>query len=121
MGTAGVSSAAASGSSAKAESASTSKALAPAYPMVWLNTVIDQWSHWTPDANESSHAGWLYKGNRYFYCWTWGAQYYAPETNRTSSVWLRTNDSNGNSNIYVTDTYLDAYGYGNDQNLLPYC
>lgn len=36
--------------------------------LVHLNTVVDQWSHWTPDRHNESHAGTWYAGQSYFYC-----------------------------------------------------
>jgi hypothetical protein len=46
-----------------------------AFPKVYMTTVVTQWSHWTPDTNDSSHAGTLYAASNYFYCRTTG-QYY---------------------------------------------
>ncbi|KJY26034.1 hypothetical protein VR45_37965, partial [Streptomyces sp. NRRL S-495] len=80
---------------------------AAAYGRTDLNTVVDQWSHWTPDARDSSHAGWLYKGSNYFYCWTTGAT--CTGNGRTSAVRLKTDDDSGNRNVYVTDVYLDKW------------
>ncbi|MEV7523583.1 hypothetical protein [Streptomyces sp. NPDC091371] len=92
---------------------------AQAAGLVYFNTVIDQWSHWTPDANASSHAGWLYRGRNYFKCYAIG-EYYA-DNGRGSVFWLKTDDDTGHANVYVSDVYLDAYGWANDLNLLPKC
>ncbi|MEU1286653.1 hypothetical protein [Kitasatospora sp. NPDC005856] len=87
----------------------------------YMNMVYDQWSHKTPDANDSSHVGWLYKGRSYFYCWTRGQDYHAVENGRYSSIWLKTDDDTKNKNVFVSDTYLDAYGWQNDTTILPKC
>ncbi|MFE7592101.1 hypothetical protein ACFU6K_22105 [Kitasatospora sp. NPDC057512] len=101
--------------------AAAAPAPAPAYTKQNLTTILSQWTHWTPDANDSSHAGTLNAGVNYFYCWTNGQSYYARETGRTSSIWLLTDDDTGHRNVYVSETYLDAYGYANDTQILPHC
>ncbi|MGW4382738.1 hypothetical protein [Kitasatospora sp. NPDC004531] len=103
-------------STAAAPSATTS-----GYNLVYLNTVYDQWSHKTPDANASSHVGTLYKARNYFKCYTYGQTYHAVENGRTSNIWLLTDDDNGNANVYVTEVYLDTYGWLNDTSLLEKC
>ncbi|MFF0294533.1 hypothetical protein ACFYST_15335 [Kitasatospora sp. NPDC004614] len=110
--TAGVSTAAPSENAAKTTTASSA---------VHLDTILNQWNHRTPDANTSSHAGRLYKGRNSFKCWKTGQSYTSPETSRVSTTWLRTDDDSGNANVYVSDTYLDDYGYTYDQDLLPKC
>ncbi|MEW2301489.1 hypothetical protein AB0958_16160 [Streptomyces sp. NPDC006655] len=84
-----------------------------------LTTVIDQWTHWSPDANTSSHAGTLYRGTSYFYCWTYGATY--SNNGHTDNVWLRTDDDTGNRGVYVSDVNLDLWGWQHDQQVLPQC
>ncbi|MEU2866179.1 hypothetical protein ACIQWL_53710 [Streptomyces mirabilis] len=84
-----------------------------------LTTVIDQWTHWSPDANTSSHAGTLYAGTSYFYCWTYGATY--SNNGHTDNVWLRTDDDTGNRGVYVSDVNLDSWGWHYDQEVLPQC
>ncbi|WP_413754921.1 hypothetical protein [Streptomyces sp. MMBL 11-3] len=81
---------------------------------------IDQWTHWTPDPYNSSHAGTLYAGRSYFYCYIDTG---VPYTNngRTSQVWLRTDDDTGNRNVWVSDVNLDAYGWAYDTFGLSYC
>ncbi|MEH0447690.1 MULTISPECIES: hypothetical protein [unclassified Streptomyces] len=87
--------------------------------LVYLNTVVDQWSHWTPDWHNESHAGTLYAGRSYFYCYTYSVTYTG--NGHTSSVWLRTDDDTGNRNVWVSDVNLDPYGFRYDVNLLPHC
>ncbi|MEU0051965.1 hypothetical protein ABZ299_23425 [Streptomyces sp. NPDC006184] len=84
-----------------------------------LTTVIDQWTHWSPDANTSSHAGWLYKGTSYFYCWGYGAMY--TNNGHTDNIWLLTDDDTGNRGVWVSDVNLDSWGWHNDQKVLPQC
>ncbi|MGW5655599.1 hypothetical protein [Streptomyces humi] len=94
-------------------------AVGQAASLVYLNTVVDQWSHWTPDWHNESHAGTLYAGQSYFFCYTYGLTYSG--NGHTSSVWLRTDDDLGNRNVYVSDVNLDPYGFRYDVNLLPHC
>ncbi|MET7451670.1 hypothetical protein ABZT03_07200 [Streptomyces sp. NPDC005574] len=60
--------------------------LAGALDRVSLTTVIDQWTHYTPDSKTSSHAGTLYRGTGYFSCYTAGEVY--TNNGRTSGWWL---------------------------------
>ncbi|MGW4384597.1 hypothetical protein [Kitasatospora sp. NPDC004531] len=98
----------------------TTVASAPLFPVA-MNTDYDQWTYRAPAADIRWRAGRLYKGKHYFSCWTYGQQYTAPENGRTSSVWLRTDDDSGNSGVYASETYLDAYGWQNDLTLLNRC
>ncbi|MDQ0688865.1 hypothetical protein QF032_007875 [Streptomyces achromogenes] len=91
----------------------------PAFAKTYLNTVVTQWTHWTPDAENSSHAGTLYAGRNYFYCWTVGQLYYA--NGRSSQIWLKTDDDTGHRNVWVNDVNLDEWGYYHDQSALPHC
>ncbi|MGI5413901.1 hypothetical protein ACQEV9_44760 [Streptomyces chartreusis] len=94
-------------------------AKAAAYPKVYLNTVINQWTHWTPDWYDSTHAGWLYAGSNYFYCIKEGVYY--SDNGRKSKYWLLTDDDSGNRNVYVSEVYLDQWGWDNVYSLLDYC
>jgi hypothetical protein len=94
-------------------------AKATAYPKVYLNTVVNQWTHWTPDWYDSTHAGWLYAGSNYFYCIKEGVYY--SDNGRRSKYWLLTDDDSGNRNVYVSEVYLDQWGWDNVYNLLDYC
>ncbi|MFE9989771.1 hypothetical protein ACFYRK_23230 [Streptomyces sp. NPDC005381] len=105
---------------ASAQSMSETTAEAPASAsLVRMTTIVDQWSHWTPDWHESSHAGTLKAGRNYFYCYTYGLTY--SDFGRQSSVWLKTDDDSGNPNVYVNDVYLDDEGFRNDILWLPKC
>ncbi|MFJ9138704.1 hypothetical protein OG458_41215 [Streptomyces sp. NBC_01281] len=86
---------------------------------VYLTTVIDQWTHYTPDSRTSSHAGTLFRGTSYFYCYTAGEVY--TNNGRTSGWWLLTDDDSGNRNVYVNEVNLDDYGWEHDIDLLPHC
>ncbi|MFD0312463.1 hypothetical protein [Streptomyces sp. NPDC127119] len=92
---------------------------AAAYPRVYLNTVVNQWTHWTPDYYDSSHAGWLYAGSNYFYCYVRGVSY--TDNGRESIYWLLTDDDSGNKNVYVSDVYLDESGWQHVLFQLNYC
>ncbi|MFE7168394.1 hypothetical protein [Streptomyces sp. NPDC057616] len=94
-------------------------AAAQAAAPVYMTTVVDQWTHYTPDWQTSSHAGTLYAGRNYFYCFTYSVTYTG--NGRTSSVWLRTDDDTGHRNVWVSDVNLDTYDYIYDVNLLPHC
>ncbi|MEV0977795.1 hypothetical protein [Streptomyces sp. NPDC049915] len=82
----------------------TAHAAPAAYPKVYLHTTVTQWTHWTPDANNSSHAGTLYAGSNYFYCHVQGALYSV--NGRYSREWLLTDDDSGNRKVYVSDLNL---------------
>lgn len=92
---------------------------ASALARVYLTTVIDQWTHYTPDSRTSSHAGTLFRGTSYFYCYTAGEVY--TNNGRTSGWWLLTDDDSGNRNVYVNEVNLDDYGWEHDIDLLPHC
>ncbi|MFE1924259.1 hypothetical protein ACFW91_17045 [Streptomyces asoensis] len=122
MGTAGAGHAAptASGTTVAAPARpSATAAKAAAYPKVYLNTVVNQWTHWTPDYYDSTHAGWLYAGSNYFYCLKEGVYY--TDNGRRSRYWLLTDDDSGNRNVYVSEVYLDQWGWDNVYSLLDYC
>lgn len=87
--------------------------------LVYMNTVVSQWSHFTPDWHDSSHAGTLYAGSNYFFCYTYGLTYTG--NGHTSSVWLKTDDDFGNHNVWVSDVYLDTEGFRNDILWLDKC
>ncbi|MFF1546617.1 hypothetical protein [Streptomyces sp. NPDC058291] len=92
---------------------------ATALARVYLTTVIDQWTHYTPDSRTSSHAGTLYRGLSYFYCYTAGELY--SNNGRTSGWWLLTDDDTGHRNVWVNEVNLDDYGWEHDIELLPRC
>jgi hypothetical protein len=115
---AGASQAAASPAASPPGTAAGAAARQAAAP-VYLNTVVDQWTHWTPDWHNESHAGTLYAGRNYFYCYTYGVTYTG--NGHTSSVWLRTDDDTHNKNVWVSDVNLDRDGFRYDVNLLPHC
>ncbi|MER5747337.1 hypothetical protein ABT097_29205 [Streptomyces sp. NPDC002225] len=52
---------------------------------------------WTPDSRDSSHAGTLYAGTNYVYCFTNGENY--TDKGHTSTIWLQTDDDSGNPNV----------------------
>ncbi|MFM9368418.1 caspase domain-containing protein [Streptomyces sp. Da 82-17] len=84
-----------------------------------LSTVTDQWTHHTPDAREDTHAGTLIKGSHYFYCKEKGETFQAH--GRNTSLWLRTDDDEGNKNVYISATTLDASSYATFRDKLPDC
>ncbi|MEU2427314.1 hypothetical protein ABZ619_41025 [Streptomyces sp. NPDC007851] len=84
-----------------------------------LTTVIDQWTHWTPDPYTSSHAGTLYAGTSYFYCWVHGTWY--SNNGHYDDIWLLTDDDTGNRGVYVSDVNLDSWGWHHDQQVLSEC
>ncbi|WP_371788555.1 hypothetical protein OG404_21395 [Streptomyces griseoaurantiacus] len=86
---------------------------------VYMNTVVDQWTHWTPDWHDSSHAGTLFAGRNYFFCYKYSLTY--SDLGRQSSVWLKTDDDTGHHNVWVSDVYLDETGFRNDILWLPKC
>lgn len=90
-----------------------------AHTPVYLHTTVDQWTHWTPDAYTSTHAGTLYAGLNYFYCWTFGEQYTAHGS--TSHIWLNTDDDSGDRNVYVSIVNLDADGWNTYYGLMDQC
>ncbi|MFJ3762159.1 hypothetical protein [Streptomyces sp. NPDC090080] len=108
---------------AQAASAQSGSGTASAAPQsasrVYMTTVVSQWTHWTPDWHDSSHAGTLYAGSNYFLCYTYGLTY--SDLGRQSSVWLKTDDDFGNHNVYVSDVYLNDEGFRNDILWLPKC
>ncbi|MBQ0886262.1 hypothetical protein KBZ94_15205 [Streptomyces sp. RM72] len=77
---------------------------AASYGKTYLTFDYSSWSHWSPDALDSTHAGTLNKGRNYVYCWTYGATY--TDKGRTSRAWFLTDDDSGNRNVYVTKVYL---------------
>lgn len=91
----------------------------PTRTKVYWTTVTNQWSHWTPDANTSSHAGTLNQGSNYFYCWTGGQVFIANSHN--SDIWLLTDDDSGNKNVWVSAVYLTDYAYLHYLNTTPNC
>jgi hypothetical protein len=91
----------------------------PAFAKVYMTTVVTQWSHWSPDTSNSSHAGTLYAANNYFYCYTTGEYY--NNNGHGSVVWLRTDDDSGNRNVYVSDVNLSNYWFERDIRTLPTC
>ncbi|MGW2685749.1 hypothetical protein ACWC6I_21665 [Streptomyces sp. NPDC001414] len=90
-----------------------------AHSTVNFTTIIDQWTHWSPDAYNSTHAGTLYAGTSYFYCWNYGNTY--SNNGRTSDLWLLTDDDTGNRNVYVSSVNLDSWGYYHLQQNLVRC
>ncbi|MEW1773537.1 hypothetical protein [Streptomyces sp. NPDC086777] len=105
---------------ASAQPSSGTTAAAPqSASLVYMTTLVSQWTHWTPDWHDSSHAGTLYAGSSYFFCYTYGLTY--SDLGRQSSVWLKTDDDFGNHNVYVSDVYLNAEGFRNDILWLPKC
>ncbi|MDH6502452.1 hypothetical protein [Streptomyces sp. SAI-149] len=105
---------------ASAQSTSGTTAVAPqSASLVYMTTIRTQWTHWTPDWHDESHAGTLYAGTSYFFCYTYGLTY--SDLGRQSSVWLKTDDDLGNRNVYVSDVYLNDEGYRNDILWLPKC
>ncbi|WP_328825847.1 hypothetical protein OHT77_00420 [Streptomyces sp. NBC_00252] len=84
-----------------------------------LTTVIDQWTHWSPDPYTSTHAGTLYAGTSYFYCWVHGAWY--SNNGHSDDIWLLTDDDTGNGGVYVSDVNLDSWGWHHDQQVLSEC
>jgi hypothetical protein len=94
---------------------------APAYPKVYLHSVTDQWTHWTPDANASSHAGELYAGDNYYYCLVNGDYYLSPVTGYGNYIWLRTDDDSGNRDVYVSSTNLTLADLQRVLQVLPNC
>ncbi|MCB5908456.1 hypothetical protein [Streptomyces pinistramenti] len=121
FGATGVSAAQPSGNTAAHAPGAPLTAQAAASSKVYFNTARTQWTHYTPDAQSSSHAGTLNGGRNYFYCYVEGG-FYKNETNgRGSNYWLRTDDDTGHRNVYVSDTNLDQYGWSHMVDLLPYC
>lgn len=93
----------------------TAQAAAPVY----MTTEVTQWTHYTPDWHNESHAGTLYAGRNYFYCFTYSVTYTG--NGRTSSVWLKTDDDTGHHNVWVSDVNLTKLDYIYDVNMLPHC
>lgn len=94
---------------------------APAVSKIYLHTVTDQWTHWTPDAATSSHAGELYAGDNYFYCYDNGELYMNPANGRWGDIWLRTDDDSGNRNVWVSSSNLTQAEYAQAVSILPNC
>ncbi|SDM64728.1 hypothetical protein [Actinacidiphila guanduensis] len=95
-------------------------AAAPAeHVPAYLHTTVTQWTHWTPDPYTSTHAGTLYAGLNYFYCWTFGEEYAA--NGSTSHIWLNTDDDTGDRNVYVSIVNLDADGWNTYYSKLDQC
>ncbi|MER5449291.1 hypothetical protein ABT065_27245 [Streptomyces sp. NPDC002764] len=84
-----------------------------------FTTVIDQWTHWSPDPYYSTHAGTLYKGTSYFYCWDYGVQY--SNNGHTSIIWFKTDDDTGNRNVWVSKVNFDDWGWYNSEDKLRKC
>ncbi|MFF2996638.1 hypothetical protein ACFVTC_19045 [Streptomyces sp. NPDC057950] len=82
-------------------------------------TTITQWTHWTPDPRNDSHAGTLYAGRNYFYCWAKGQLYHNSEAG--SVYWLRTDDDSGNRDVYVSVVNLDEAGWDGFFAIFPSC
>lgn len=121
LGTTGVSAAQPSGSAAAHAPGTPLAAQTAAYAKVYLNTARTQWTHYTPDARSSSHAGTLNGGRNYFYCYAEGEYYKNDASGWTSAYWLRTDDDTGHRNVYVSITNLDQYGWSHWVDLLPRC
>jgi len=103
-----------------AESGSAAAApTAPAHVLVYLNTTVNQWTHWTPDPYASTHAGELYAGKNYFKCWTEGEPYSTGDSG--SRIWLLTDDDTGHKNVYVNIVYLDDDGWNHYRDRLDEC
>ncbi|MET7746718.1 hypothetical protein [Streptomyces sp. NPDC005385] len=92
---------------------------APAHILVYMNTTVTQWTHWTPDPYASTHAGTLYAGKNYFKCWTWGELYTIPGAG--SRIWLLTDDDTGHRDVYVNTVYLDDNGFTHATEWLDQC
>lgn len=90
---------------------------AQARAKVYLTTSVTQWTHYQP--NLHSHAGTLYAGRNYFYCWTGGDWY--QNNGHTSGAWLRTDDDTGHTNVYVNMVNLSDADFWRAQDLLPQC
>ncbi|MBD0707293.1 MULTISPECIES: hypothetical protein [unclassified Streptomyces] len=71
----------------------------------YLNFQYSSWSHWSPDSLTSTHAGWLYAGRSYVYCYRMAEVY--TDKGRTDGAWFLTDDDSGNSNVWVSKVYLD--------------
>ncbi|MEU3838721.1 hypothetical protein AB0E88_01575 [Streptomyces sp. NPDC028635] len=92
-------------------------ASAQARSKVYLTTSVTQWTHYQP--NLHSHAGTLYAGRNYFYCWTAGDWY--SNNGHVSGAWLRTDDDTGHTNVYVNMVNLSDADFWRAQDLLPQC
>ncbi|MFE9404055.1 hypothetical protein ACFYNY_20075 [Streptomyces sp. NPDC006530] len=90
---------------------------AQARAKVYLTTSVTQWTHYQP--NLHSHAGTLYAGRNYFYCWTAGDWY--QNNGHVSGAWLRTDDDTGHRNVYVNMVNLSDADFWRAQNMLPQC
>ncbi|MFK8911750.1 hypothetical protein [Streptomyces sp. YS-3] len=90
---------------------------ARAQAKVYLTTSVTQWSHYQP--NLHSHAGTLYAGRNYFYCWTAGDWY--SNNGHISGAWLRTDDDSGHRNVYVNMVNLSDADFWRAQDMLPQC
>lgn len=99
--------------------AQTPPTAAASFEKEYFYTTQDQWTHWTPDAQTSSHAGTLYKGVNYFYCYVEGAWY--SNGSYGSVIWLRTDYDTGNRNVYVSDTNLTYSDFVHDTEILHHC
>jgi hypothetical protein len=97
----------------------TTTATTATYAKHYYDTVVSQWTHWGPNALNSTHAGNLWVGTNYFYCFTFGATY--ANNGRQDDVWLLTDDDSGNKNVWVSDVNLDDYGWHHDLKELPQC
>lgn len=92
----------------------------PDYGKIYLSYASDTWTHWEPNADASTHAGELYAGVSYFYCWTEGA-FYTRWDGRGDNIWLLTDDDTGNSGVWVSDVYLSDHDWEIDTSVLPAC
>ncbi|MEV6844631.1 hypothetical protein [Actinoplanes sp. NPDC051411] len=97
----------------------TKAATSAQYAKHYFDTVVSQWTHWSPNALNSTHAGNLWVGTNYFYCQTPGATY--AHNGRQDSIWLLTDDDSGNKNVYVSDVNLDDAGWRSFGRILPAC
>ncbi|MFJ6015139.1 hypothetical protein [Streptomyces sp. NPDC092952] len=101
---------------ASAARAGAAPAVQAVYPKVYVYFAYSSWSHESPDSKASTHVGTLKAGRNYVFCFVNGETY--TDKGHTSSVWLRTNDDNGNPDVYVSRVYLTDGSYNVD---LPRC
>lgn len=83
----------------------------------YLTTSVSQWTHYQP--NLHSHAGTLYAGRNYFYCWTAGDWY--QNNGHISGSWLRTDDDTGHNNVYVSMANLSDADFYRAPDVVPHC
>ncbi|WP_191253861.1 hypothetical protein [Amycolatopsis oliviviridis] len=104
---------------ATAGTADASPAVADKAGLVYFTTLVTQPSYKLQYADEWNKIGTLYAGSNYFKCWKVGTRMRA--FNRSSAIWLLTDDDTGNANVWVPDVNLDDYGFANDTTLLNEC